>query len=102
MLTDLGKPAARQQGDDRLLGIEPKLSQSFLPAFVGFDGFQKRMADERRIDAVALVKGCLERKDHRHAINPTGDLAYPSFTPRPDLRAHVIENWNAQRLGITG
>src|SRR5689334_24299315 len=101
MARDFGAPTSRQKRYDEFLRIETELRQSFGAAFVGPHAFQKRVSHKCRIHAMIPVKRFLERKDHRHAIHPAGNLAYPTPAPRPYLGAHIVKHWDAQDLGVT-
>ncbi len=63
---------------------------------VAFTLSNKRMADKGGIYPMAPVKSLFKGKHHRHMIDSAGDYFYPSFAPRPYLRADVVKNRNAQ------
>ena len=50
------------------------------------------MTDEFHVHTRLLIERYLEGQDDRHLIYPFGDLLDASGTPRPDLRAHVIQD----------
>ena len=57
----------------------------------------QRMADELHRHARLAVDRFLERKDHQHAIGDRADRLQPPGAPRPDLRADVVDDRNAER-----
>ena len=68
----------RRQGGTRLAGRPHTIEQG--------------MPDEVRAHALGRVERRLERKDHRQPVDAAGDLADATPTPRPDLRADVVEH----------
>src|SRR5271165_4122797 len=60
------------------------------------------MSDELRFDAALAVERLLKREDHEH---PADVLPHPfdaPLLPRPELRAHVVNDRHAALVQLTG
>src|SRR5581483_11118294 len=58
----------------------------------------QRMSYITNLNTVLPVKLLLKREDHDHLANIFFDLLDPSGAPGPDLRAHEIEDRNAEPM----
>src|SRR5712675_1794444 len=60
------------------------------------------MADELDGHTGVAINGFLERKYDEHSIRDFANRLDPSWTPRPDLRADVIDDRNAELFAVAG
>src|SRR5579885_1906045 len=60
------------------------------------------MADELAWNARFGIDLLLEWKNDQHQIDPLGDRLNPTRSPRPDLRADIVDDRNAETLGRLG
>ena len=83
-LTDLAVAAARQQRDGGFAGSSPSLAKTVLAALVGLTVSNSGWPTNVTLTPWRRVERHLERKHHRHAIDPARDLAspVPCATPR--------------------
>ena len=54
------------------------------------------MSDELHVDAGVPVERFLERKDHQHPIDVGLHRLHAARPPRPQLRAHVVDDRDAE------
>ncbi len=98
MTAHLGAPASGQKRNGRLAGIEAHRAEYRRTVGYSLYRLQQRIADECCLYPVAFIKIRLEWKNHGHMIDPTGNLTHPALTPRPNLRADIIEHRNSERF----
>src|SRR5271167_4936671 len=60
------------------------------------------MSDELRFDATLAVERLLEREDHQHAAAVLPHKLDSSLLPRPELRAHVVNDRHAALVQLAG
>src|SRR5262249_47116573 len=53
------------------------------------------MSNELHVDARFPIHFLLEGKDHEHFVYKPAELFYAAFSPRPHLRADVVNNRNS-------
>jgi hypothetical protein len=56
------------------------------------------MPDVAHRYSVAAVEVHFEPEQDQHLAHPARDRLHPPLAPRPDLRAHVVDDGNAQLL----
>src|SRR5271157_852466 len=60
------------------------------------------MPDELRFDAALAIKLLLEREDHQHPADVFTHAFNASLLPRPELRAHVVNDRHAALVQLAG
>src|SRR6516165_2844272 len=60
------------------------------------------MADEIRPDSALAVERLFEGKDHDHAIDVFANQLDAVLLPRPELRAHKVDDRDAERMEFAG
>ena len=92
-------PAARQHRNRRRVGIAaPSRARNAVADASLRREIDQRMADELHRHAGLAIDRLLERKDHEHAIGDLANRLDPPGTPRPDLRADVVDDRDAEPL----
>src|ERR1700751_521061 len=59
------------------------------------------MAHESSLDPMLAVKGLFKGKDDEHPVHKPPHLVDTIFLPRPELRAHKVDDRNAQLMQRT-
>src|SRR5262249_26312136 len=89
--------------EQRPVRIEPVARPRFRGAACRSNDVEKRMANEtRQLLPIGIVEPFFERKDDAEAIDAPCDLAYSSAAPGPYLRTDVVEDGDAELLGLLG
>src|SRR5260221_13139484 len=102
MLAHFRGAAARQDGDDFLLRIEALLTAEGLAIERGVHGSYQRMADELHGDSGIGVKLFFEWKYAECLREAAADYADTPGSPGPELRADVVDVFNATALEFAG
>ena len=94
----LVRPAAWQQRHDRTGRIEAEFAGEREPVRPRCRQLEQRMAHEAHVHALRAIQRLLEREDHQHPIDQRLHRLHAARAPRPQLRADVVDDRDAQRL----
>src|SRR5260370_30737900 len=102
MLARFGGAAAGKDGDEFLRWIETVLAAKGLAIERGVHGSYKRMADEFHGDASVAVELFFKWENAESLREAAADYADAPRAPGPELRADVIDVFNATALEFAG
>ena len=94
--------AAGKQRHDRTRAVEANLAEEALLRLLRSGEVDQRMANELDRHAGIAVEGFFEWKNHQNAIGDALHGPHPVPAPRPELRADVINDRDAEILHRRG
>jgi hypothetical protein len=87
-------PTSGEQTNEPPLCVGSKATQKLRRIPARFYNVEQRMTHKCYIDPRFLIEFGFEGKDHNHLVHQPFDLVDSPGSPRPDLRADVIQDWN--------
>src|SRR2546426_1089977 len=94
---DFVRSAARENGHGRRGRRKSADAEKILSRLRRLRQVDQRMADKLHRNRGLAIDGLLEGKDHEHAVGNLPHRLHPPGTPRPQLRADVVDGGRTDR-----